>query len=167
MTSTPVPVTNCIFWGNRSGDGDQIHLTDSGLVDVSYSCVEDGYFGVGNIAFDPQFVSSGTGDFRLVEGSPCVDAGDDAASTPGIVDLDGEDRIVGAAIDMGCYENQDAAGTCFGDLDGNGVVNGADLALVLAEFGSKGRDLLADLDGNMVVNGADLAGVLAAWGVCP
>ena len=68
---------------------------------------------------------------------------------------------------MGCYENQDAAGTCFGDLDGNGVVNGADLALVLAEFGSKGRDLLADLDGNMVVNGADLAGVLAAWGVCP
>ena len=167
VTSTPVPVTNCIFWGNRSGDGDQIHLTDSGLVDVSYSCVEDGYFGVGNIAFDPQFVSSGTGDFRLLEGSPCVDAGDDAASTPGIVDLDGENRIVGAAIDMGCYENQDAAGTCFGDLDGNGVVNGADLALVLAEFGSKGRDLLADLDGNMVVNGADLAGVLASWGVCP
>ncbi|MEE2896186.1 MAG: right-handed parallel beta-helix repeat-containing protein [Planctomycetota bacterium] len=167
VTATPVPVTNCIFWGNRSGDGDQIHLTDSGLADVSYSCVEGGYLGVGNIAFDPQFVSGGTGDFRLLEGSPCVDAGDDAASTPGIVDLDGEDRIVGAAIDMGCYENQDAAGTCFGDLDGNGVVNGADLALVLAEFGSKGRDLLADLDGNMVVNGADLAGVLAAWGVCP
>ena len=168
VSNGPVEIANCIVWGNEASDGDgQIHLTDSGLADVSFTCVEGGYAGEENIAFDPQFVSVETNDFRLTKGSPCIDTGDDLASTPGTTDLDGNQRIIGAAIDMGCYETQDDSASCFADLDGDGVVAGGDLALVLVDFGSTGRDLLGDLDGNGLVDGADLAGVLTAWGVCP
>jgi hypothetical protein len=168
VSNGPVEIVNCIVWGNEASDGDgQIHLTDSGLADVSFTCVEGGYAGEENIAFDPQFVSVETDDFRLAKGSPCIDTGDDFASTPGTTDLDGNQRIIGVAIDMGCYETQDDSASCFGDLDEDGLVAGGDLALVLADFGSKGPDLLGDLDGDGLVDGADLAGVLSAWGPCP
>lgn len=167
VSSTPVDVVNCIVWGNQAGDGeDQIHLTESGLAEVSYSCVQGGFAGDSNIALDPKFVSVATGDFRLDAGSPCIDTGDDFASTAGVTDLDGNTRIVGVAIDMGCYERQGESDRCFGDIDGDGMVDGADLALVLADFGSKGSMLPGDLNGDGLVDGADLAGVLSAWGPC-
>ena len=168
VSNTPVEVVNCIIWGNQAGDGeDQIHLTDSGLADVSFSCVQGGFTGDSNIAFNPKFVSVATGDFRLDADSPCIDTGDDFASTAGVTDVDGNTRIVGVAIDMGCYERQGESNRCFGDVNGDGMVDGADLALVLADFGSKGKTLPGDLNGDGLVDGADLAGVLSAWGPCP
>lgn len=52
----------------------------------------------------PEFELSVDGNFRLVEGSPGVDAG---SSLPGLFaekDLDGKDRPIGDAPDMGAYE---------------------------------------------------------------
>jgi hypothetical protein len=44
-------------------------------------------------------------DGRLLDGSPCIDAGNDAAVPPGITtDLDGNPRIQGACVDMGAFE---------------------------------------------------------------
>jgi parallel beta-helix repeat protein len=62
-----------------------------------------------NIIRDPLFVDT-LNDFRLQEGSPCIDAGDNYAA-PGS-DLDGNPRIVdgneddSAVVDMGAYEYQ-------------------------------------------------------------
>ncbi|HEY3267997.1 MAG TPA: NosD domain-containing protein [Armatimonadota bacterium] len=57
----------------------------------------------GNISADPLFRSAAGGNYRLSAGSPCIDAGDDAVPSL-TVDLDGRDRKLGAAIDMGAYE---------------------------------------------------------------
>ena len=61
-----------------------------------------------NTPADPAFANGPSGDFNLLGGSPCIDAGNDAYITsPGPAwwgDLDGEDRIFGARVDIGAYE---------------------------------------------------------------
>jgi hypothetical protein len=58
-----------IIWFNRQSFGGQI----SGAVGLSYSCIEGGYTGSGNIEAFPEFVDAG---FELASSSPCIDAGD-------------------------------------------------------------------------------------------
>ncbi|TKJ42436.1 hypothetical protein CEE37_01780 [candidate division LCP-89 bacterium B3_LCP] len=65
-------ITNSILWENQEP-------VLSGLVDVSFSCIEGGFQGVGNINSDPLFI----GEYFLSQiaagqtvQSPCVDSGD-------------------------------------------------------------------------------------------
>ena len=58
----------------------------------------------GNISKDPLFVNRTGQNFRLLPGSPCVDAGADSVVTAGQLDLDGKPRILGAHVDIGAYE---------------------------------------------------------------
>ncbi len=66
---------------------------------VTYSDVEGGWPGEGNIDADPLFV--GGDDFHLRTGSPCIDAGADAGV---YTDTDGDVRPYGAGFDMGADE---------------------------------------------------------------
>jgi hypothetical protein len=59
--------------------------------------------GVSNITIEPGFVNREGGNYRLMSGSACVDAGDNAYAV-GDTDLDGNPRILGRIVDMGCYE---------------------------------------------------------------
>jgi len=75
-------ITNCIVW-NNSPDGIHDAL---GVAIVSYSDVQGGWLGEGNIDADPLFVAGPEGDYYLsqvaagqVEDSPCIDAGSEAA----------------------------------------------------------------------------------------
>ncbi len=97
--STNPTVTNCIFWDNAPG---QINNTDGATASVTFSDVQGGYEGTGNIDADPMFADD---DGRLLAGSPCIDAGNDAAVPSGVTtDLDGNPRIQGACVDMGAFE---------------------------------------------------------------
>jgi len=58
-----------------------------------------------NIRAYPLFADLFDGDYRLLATSPCVDAGDDSAVSPGDTDLSGKARIQGRHVDMGCYES--------------------------------------------------------------
>jgi hypothetical protein len=58
----------------------------------------------GNTSVNPMFVNAAAGNFRLAAGSPCIDTGITAAVEPALPDLDGYARVVGAAVDRGCYE---------------------------------------------------------------
>lgn len=60
---------NNIVWGNRQLRGGQIN----GSIVLSYSCVEGGFSGTGNLDSFPDFADSG---FTLHQSSPCIDAGD-------------------------------------------------------------------------------------------
>jgi len=70
-------------------------------------------FGPGNVNYDPMFVDTAAGDFRLQDGSPCIDAGaesvyialwDTVIYAPDI-DIDSNPRPVGLDWDIGAYES--------------------------------------------------------------
>ncbi|GAH39850.1 unnamed protein product, partial [marine sediment metagenome] len=49
--------------------------------------------------------AAAAGDYHLLEGSPCVDAGDPSfVAAPDETDIDGEPRVLGAEIDIGADE---------------------------------------------------------------
>jgi hypothetical protein len=135
--------TNCIVGGNTPND-----FAGAGTIAVTYSDVEDGFAGAGNISQAPLFVDINAGDYRLTSGSPCIDAGNTLACVGPAMDLDGLHRVaenpdapntglalLNGAIDMGAYEFQ-PADSCASDLDSNGVVGAADLAQLLATWGT-------------------------------
>lgn len=68
---------------------------------VSFSDVEGGFEGPGNIDLDPLFTNPAAGDYTLALHSPCVDAADPADQG---LDLAGTARPLGPAPDMGAYE---------------------------------------------------------------
>lgn len=55
------------------------------------------------ITDDPCFADAVFGDYRLYKDSPCIEAGDNSFASAE-KDLDGNDRIIGETVDMGCYE---------------------------------------------------------------
>jgi hypothetical protein len=63
----------------------------------------------GNIAADPLFVDAEHGDYRLADGSPCIDAGDSSVVSMGDVDLSDGPRLQGRRVDMGAYESSATA----------------------------------------------------------
>lgn len=106
-TSSPT-VTNCIVWGNWPNQ----LINDASNPVVSYSSIQGGFSGTGNIDADPQFVDAAGGDLRLIWFSACLDAGDNAAVPQGVTtDLAGQSRITDgkgagmAVVDMGAYES--------------------------------------------------------------
>jgi len=112
---TSPTLTNCILWGNTADSGPpQIYSSSSSTPTVTYSDIQGGHAGEGNIDAAPLFVDAdgaddivGTRDdnLRLCVGSPAIDAGDNSAIPAGVItDLDGNPRITNAAVDMGAYE---------------------------------------------------------------
>lgn len=93
-------VTNSIFWANGGG---QFVNTENSSAAVTYSDVQGGYEGMGNINADPLFV--GGGDYRLQEGSPCIDTGSNSAVSV-TTDLDGNPRIANNTVDMGAMNTR-------------------------------------------------------------
>ncbi|MCH8880354.1 MAG: hypothetical protein IID34_10780 [Planctomycetes bacterium] len=137
-------VTNCILWGNNGGE---IVERPGWSATVSYSDVQGGWPGIGNIDTDPLFVDVDgpdddpatwqDNDYRLSAGSPCIDGGNNLAVPHAVVtDLDGLARFADAPdtpdtgypgwgvgiVDMGTYE--------FGadDCNNNGTPDVQDVA---------------------------------------
>ena len=123
--SSPVPnFTNSILWN----EGEELR-GGSSFPQITYSAVEGGYPGLGNIDADPLFVDAANSDFRLSAGSPCIDAGtrvevyDDLDGNPRPVDVLGRGHAGADAYDIGCYEFQLPSG----DLSGDGFYDPLDL----------------------------------------
>jgi parallel beta-helix repeat protein len=99
-------LTNCILWGDTLPE---IYGTP-GMQVVTYSDIQGGHWGVGNIDEDPLFVDPANGDFHLGPGSPCIDAGDNGAPYLPSTDFEGDPRIIDGdlngtrIVDMGVDE---------------------------------------------------------------
>jgi hypothetical protein len=62
--------------------------------------------GANNISADPTFVNKDAGNWRLAQGSPCINTGLNEARMDSAADLDGHHRIGNFTrlVDMGCFE---------------------------------------------------------------
>ncbi|MDP2895791.1 MAG: right-handed parallel beta-helix repeat-containing protein, partial [bacterium] len=105
-------IRNCIVWGNTGQRYPQLCKCN----EPSYSCIQ-GWTGggEGNISDDPKFVDAAAGDYHVQAESPCIDRGINYYwfAWPQ-QDLDGNCRLVGERVDMGCYEYGSSA-----DSDGD------------------------------------------------
>ena len=125
MTAT---VANCIAWNNTCREDDygtgnaNIRFgnpqTDGKLperVTIGAICVPEKTVSASAITSDPKFVDVAGGNYRLAEGSPCIDAGDDPAIEGYDTDLAGNTRIFGVSVDLGAYEVTD--GSAIDDIE--------------------------------------------------
>jgi hypothetical protein len=160
--------TNCILWGDVPDE-----VVGQGTVAMSFSDVQGGAAGIGNIDVDPLFVDAD--DLHLQDGSPCIDRGDDAVAGLPATDLDGEPRLQQCHVDIGADESpffidDDDNGiadctTCPWDCSAvaDGDVGIVDFLALLAQWDGPGA---CDSDGGGV-GITDFLDLLANWGPCP
>jgi hypothetical protein len=169
-------MTNSILWGDSPGEIHNVSATPA----VTYSDIQGGYMGTGNINADPMFVDEANGDLHLKPFSPCIDAGNNSAPALPTTDIDGDDRKIDAPtvadtgngtppiVDMGADEFVPLAPVCEGNFDDDGDVDGSDLAMFAADFGrtdcATGDPCEGDFDGDNDVDGSDLAMFAADFG---
>jgi hypothetical protein len=127
ITGTTAALTNVTLSGNTSGEGGAIGLMDganvelsnsivwnnpgpgnfatdgTGSMNITYSDIEGGHEGVGNIDEDPLFTSVNPqgGIYTLLENSPCIDAGTADTDSNGVNEIT---SYYGIAPDMGAFE---------------------------------------------------------------
>lgn len=99
-------ITNCILWNND----DELYNCSA-----SYSCIEDGDLGPGNMGYFPYFVDTANHDYHLQSYSPCVDSGDPNS------DYSNEPLGGGGIINMGMYGNTMQAALKSPDIDADGL----------------------------------------------
>ncbi len=155
MFDCPTTVSNNVIVSNQAVSGGGIH----GPSLTSYNNVWDNQGGdyaggaapgEGDISADPLFLIPGVrrdiwldGNYHLLAGSPCIDAGNNAAVAGAPGDLDGGERFFddpdtadsgsGAApvIDIGAYEFR-ICNSCPGDMNGDGWVSPIDVDVLVS-----------------------------------
>ena len=147
-------MTNSIFWDN----GPEAIGADygDGFV-VSYSDIEGGWDGEGNIDANPLFTDANNGDFTLQVGSPCIDAGTAFFEWEGdtLVNLN-PDEYYGNAPDMGAFEwYPEDSEFELGDFNADGSINVLDVVALVANILSAGEfnpagDLIEDGELNVL-----------------
>ena len=126
-------LTNSILWGDSPNE---IESDSFGETTVTFSDIQGGYSGSGNIDFDPQFVDAANGDYHLQPGSPCIDSGtNDAPRGLPATDIDGDPRVLCDVVDMGVDESTDCSNFLRGDVDGNGSFTPVVDAIFLLTYG--------------------------------
>ena len=80
-------IKNTIIWDNEVDFVIHDELDDS-LIFISYSNIQGGWEGTGNIDEDPRFCNPESSDYTLAENSPCVGSGENNANM--------------GALDVGC-----------------------------------------------------------------
>jgi hypothetical protein len=123
-------LANCILWGNTAPTGSQLHNDGTSSPSVTFSDVQGGWTGTGNINADPCFVAGPNGNYYLSQiasgqafDSPCVDAGSDTAANLGMDLFTTRTDDIGdtGIVDMGyhylpLFPNPDLNGDSFIDL---------------------------------------------------
>lgn len=158
LQSSPI-IQNSILWGPTNAITNE---EGTSIPSITYSLVRGckpggvwnsfcGADGGHNLAdVDPKFVSEAPLDLHLQSTSPAIDQGNNAL-IPGYLtlgDLDGNPRVVGAAVDLGAYEFQSAnIPPVVTNFTRTGW-KGSDINFVAADFTSH----YSDADGDSLVS---------------
>ncbi|MCB0553513.1 MAG: right-handed parallel beta-helix repeat-containing protein, partial [Phaeodactylibacter sp.] len=93
-----ITMRNCMLWGNEAA-ADSTACIAAPVSDITYSNIQGGWPGTGNIDANPVFVNRYVSDYHLHPSSPCIDAGSPAD------DYSQEPQPNGGRINMGAYGN--------------------------------------------------------------
>jgi hypothetical protein len=108
-------IYNCTIAGNSSG----VRLSDVynsivyfNTVNYDSTCSSTNCCSIplpsggNNITNNPMFMDTNAVNYRLIQGSPCINAGTNQGWMDGAFDLDGRSRIdhYSRIVDMGCFE---------------------------------------------------------------
>ncbi len=169
---------NCILWGNKP---DQIY---GGSPTISYSDVQGGWLGLGNIDADPCFADPCNDDYHLKSQagrwdanseswvlddvtSPCIDAGN-----PGCPLGDEPNDLNNVRINMGAYGGTAEASKppanwrSIGDMTNDWVVDSNDLKVFVDYWLQTGRCIPSDLNRNQSSDFIDFAFISLDWLEC-
>jgi Ca2+-binding RTX toxin-like protein len=161
-----IQVINSIVWNNNNQEAGQqiynkqvIDRWEASTITVSNSLVENGFAGENNLDVDPLFINPNRDDYRLENGSPAIDVGNNGVVTVE-VDLDNNPRIVNNIVDLGAYESAGLVVNEIRGTNGNDNLNGtAEIDLILGLRrndrlnGRGGNDSLDGGSGNDTLNG--------------
>ncbi len=115
--SADATVANCVIYGNGDGSA-RANFGDANL-DRFFNCgssVANDSCATWKVLTDDDFAMFANGNLRPSPGSGLVDAGD-MAHRPGngaTLDLDGNARVSGGSVDIGCYELDQSQLVCSG-----------------------------------------------------
>jgi hypothetical protein len=90
--------------------------------------------GTGCVTADPAFMDAASSNYRLLLGSPCIDAGMTIAGLPE-TDLAGSPRVTGLRVDIGAYEYDARVVSCGISATPSRAVTAADVVLTASVFG--------------------------------
>jgi hypothetical protein len=123
-------ITNCIFWG----DNGESEIADFGATTrVTFSDVDGGVAGTGNLNTNPLFINAADNILVLQPQSPCINVGNNADVPAGVTtDLAGNPRIAGGTVDMGAYESQGSAEGLFVQQAPTTISAGSNADIVIA-----------------------------------
>ena len=115
-----VNVGNSILRNNMAPSGPNVSFQRATNA-ITYSNIQGGFAGTGNIDADPLFVDAVTGNYQLQADSPSVNTGDPNSTAASVsqLDLAGNPRIDNGRIDMGAYERQTITGPLVTVQNGN------------------------------------------------
>ncbi len=116
--SSGASIINALIWDNTS----PAVFENNGIVEITYSDIQGGWEGEGNLELIPRFVDPEGADYHLMNFSPCLGAGSSAFQSHS--DLDGAVRPApaGSSPDLGACENsraQAAPSTLHVSVDGS------------------------------------------------
>ena len=172
VSSSNVNVNDSIIWGNNSTEL-------SGAATITFSDVNGGWTGTGNINADPCFVAGSGGSYYLSQiaagqttNSPCVDAGSNYAARIGFWDSSTRTDLVPDSdiVDMG-YHSGRYNGSSPGNINNDCVVDMVDFAILASQWqqapGTPSADI-APLGGDGIVDLDDLVLLAQSWlWMCP
>jgi subtilisin family serine protease len=181
--STNAPgIRNCIIWYNNGDDPNQL----SGYKGTYYTCITDPSdpnvvdpnsfipTARGNIKCNPKFTYSAPypHNYHLKADSPCINKGNNTGIS-NEKDIDNNDRIINATVDMGADELscEDVENTA--DFNSSGIVNLAEFAMFSAAWLSEDPNdthlpdpdwnSRCDMDDSGIIDLADLVALTDNW----
>jgi hypothetical protein len=157
-----VYITNCILWDNDVNQIDDAELLpdySDGICYVTFSCIEGGYVGSGNISSDPCLVP-GDSYYHLGPNSPCIDSGDPCGNYVGETDIDSEPRVMNGRVDIGSDEYSSSFNCGRADFNHDYIVNFFDYTVLakawLTQTGNANYNEICDLVNDNLIDQKDL-----------
>ncbi len=120
-TSSCPKIKNSIIYNQISG-GSMYSADGLSTPEVSYSCIQGGWTGTGNISADALFVNAAGGDVHLLDYSPCTNSGSGDAHILGLSSLEGYGTNTDATkgdtgiVDMGYHYSGYTGGIAYPDV---------------------------------------------------